>query len=47
MEPKLQTRSAQPYAAIASTTSMRGGGFGHVIDASLPAVLEHLWSLGV
>jgi effector-binding domain-containing protein len=47
MEPKLQTRSAQPYAAIASTTSMRGGGFGDVIDASLPAVLEHLGSLGV
>ena len=47
MEPKIQTRSAQPYAAIASATSMRGGGFGDVIDASLPAVLEHLASVGV
>ena len=47
MEPKIQTRSAQPYAAIASTTSMLGGGFGPVIDASLPAVLEHLASIGV
>lgn len=47
MEPRVQTRSAQPYAAIASTTSMRDGGFGDVIDASLPAVLEHLASIGV
>ena len=46
MEPKIETREAQPYAAIASTTSMRGG-FGDVIDASLPAVLEYLSSLGV
>jgi len=47
MEPRIETREAQPYAAIASTTSMRDGGFGDVIDTSLPAVLEHLGSLGV
>jgi effector-binding domain-containing protein len=47
MEPRIETREAQPYAAIASTTSMRDGGFGDVIDASLPAMLEHLGSLGV
>jgi effector-binding domain-containing protein len=46
VEPTIQTRDAQPYAAIASTTSMRGG-FGDVIDRSLPAVREHLASLGV
>ena len=47
MEPKIESRAAQPYAAIASTASMRDGGFGDVIDASLPAVLEHLASLDV
>jgi len=47
MEPKIETRSSQPYAAIASTTSMRDGAFGSVIDSSLPAVLEHLASVGV
>jgi effector-binding domain-containing protein len=47
MEPKIESRAAQPYAAIASTASMRDGGFGDVIDASLPAVLEHLASVGV
>jgi effector-binding domain-containing protein len=47
VEPRIETRSAQPYAAIASTTSMRDGGFGDVIDSSLPTVLEHLASIGV
>jgi effector-binding domain-containing protein len=46
VEPTIQTREAQPYAAIASMTSMRGG-FGDVIDRSLPAVREHLASIGV
>ena len=46
MEIEIQTRDAQPYAAIASTTSMRGG-FGDVIDRSLPAVRDHLAAIGV
>ena len=46
MEIEIQRRDAQPYAAIASTTSMRGG-FRDVIEGSLPAVRAHLASLGV
>jgi effector-binding domain-containing protein len=46
MELAIQARSALPYAAIASTTSMRGG-FGDVIESSLPDVLSHLASIGV
>jgi effector-binding domain-containing protein len=44
--PRIEQRTAQPYAAIAATTSMRGG-FGDVIDEALPAVREHLASLGI
>lgn len=47
MELTIQTRSALPYAAIASTASMRDGGFGDVIESSLPAVLSYLASVGV